>query len=119
MTPPLVTRSPSSTTRSGTTMTPNSASSSSAVWCVFARRPVITPACAHSIVPVHTPAITVALWAASTSSGASSPFWYSAHAPCLDLAFQPPPVTMTISASPGVNRPSVANVSPLAPRTVS
>ena len=41
VTPPQVMRSPSSTTRSGTTSTPSSASSSRAEWCVLARRPVI------------------------------------------------------------------------------
>ena len=57
VTPPLVTRSPSSTTRSSTTIAPALRRSSRAPWCVVARLSFTNPAWAKSIVPVQTPAM--------------------------------------------------------------
>ncbi len=72
-----------------------------AAWCVDARRAPTTPACASSIVPVHTPAMTRAVVAARCRSGSQSPRWYSPHAPMSARAAQPPPGTRTTSAASG------------------
>ena len=106
VTPPEVTTVPSSTTRWAITVAPRAARSARASWWVVARLAPMTPAWASSSTPVHTPAMTEPDPAASDSKGNHWPRRTSAQAPASDRATQPPPGTMTTSASPGLNSAS-------------
>ena len=107
------------TTRSLTRVAPTASRSDQAVWWVEARRDPTIPACASSIMPVQTPAMSDVDWRASPRSGRRSPRWTSPQAPASSRAAQPPPGTTRTSAAPGSKIPSGTKRSPYAPRTVS